>query len=166
MILKLLKWVASGKPYFLIQGYEGSPYLLRILLWGCMHGDERDNGRTSKFSVYLHHFYRHDLDKELHNHPWNFSISIILKGSYEEERFKKGKVIKRVLHPFSINIFRKNDFHRITKLNGEVWTFFIAGSKTQDWGFLDPNTNEYMTHQEFFKKRLEQVNEKTNKIPA
>lgn len=153
MILKFLKRLATGRPYFLIQGYDQSPYLLRVLLWGTLHGDERDNGKKAWCSGYLHKFYREDFDEETHCHPWAWAFSIILKGGYDEERLVKDKIVKRTLRPFSINILTDKSFHRVTKLNGDdVWTLFITGHKKQDWGFYNLQEG-YIPHQEFFKRR-------------
>lgn len=37
-------------------------------------------------SVYLHCFHRSDEDRDLHNHPWDKSVSLVLWGGYVEER--------------------------------------------------------------------------------
>ncbi len=177
-MIRFIKWVTTGRRYFLITGLDGAPYLLRVLLWGNLIGDDKKNEEAGLkvkkplINAYLHKFYKPDSDREQHNHPFKWGFSLILSGGYEEERliwyeekrtikgkvFKRRyrKVIKRTLKPFSINIIRSSDFHRITKLHGpEVWTFFLAGPKTSDWGFIDIETEtyKYISHEEFFSQK-------------
>ncbi len=64
----------------------------------------------------------------------------MLCGSYDEERLCKHEhrcehVGKR--HVKWFNFIRGSDFHRITKLHGEVWTLFITGPRRQGWGFRE-----------------------------
>src|ERR1700692_2623605 len=54
---------------------DGSPYLTRIMF-----------PRIFGVRVYLHHFHRPDNDRHLHNHPWKWTKSFVLCGSYTEER--------------------------------------------------------------------------------
>lgn len=39
------------------------------------------------FNIYLHHFHRSDDDRALHDHPWLFNMSWVLKGGYSEIKF-------------------------------------------------------------------------------
>lgn len=122
---------------------DGEPYLRRFYLKhsGILPG------------LYLHYFYRGDRDRELHNHPWRYSFSLILKGGYKEERLVNNKV--RVYHykAGDVNIIKANDFHRVVMpegVNGTgVWTLFCSGKKVQDWGFIDPNTGEFIDWQTY-----------------
>jgi hypothetical protein len=82
----------------------------------------------------LHHIHQADGDRDVHNHPWKWSFSLILKGSYTEKRWLGGDEYKtRRVRWF--NFIRANDFHTIIELHGDVWTLFFAGPRTQDWGF-------------------------------
>src|SRR5690606_6181888 len=56
-------------------GWDGELYMTRFYL-----------GRLGKWNFYLHRFLRGDNDRRLHDHPWANSYSIILSGSYVEER--------------------------------------------------------------------------------
>lgn len=106
-------------------------------------------------SIYLHCFHSSDEDLELHNHEWNISFSIILAGSYSEERLIKDKnIIRRIFKPGYFNIIRANDFHRVDLLTPRVWTLFISGPKFKDtWGFLDRNTFKFVPWQEHIQKK-------------
>ncbi len=105
-------------------------------------------------SLYLHCFHSSDEDLELHNHDWNRSISIILAGSYLEERMIKGKIVTRIFKPGDINYIKANDFHRIELKTKRVWTLFISGSKNNknNWGFLNRNNFKFVSWQEHMTK--------------
>lgn len=88
--------------------------------------------------ILLHRFYASDSDRHLHNHPWNRSISLILDGSYTEERMTVDDWTKRFkdFSPGKINKISKDDYHRVSLKNElPVWTLFIAGKRVQSWGF-------------------------------
>ena len=106
-------------------------------------------------SIYLHHFYRGDNDDELHNHPWRYSIALILTGGYHEERRVGDEVHSRILWPGMVNFILANDYHRIELLDRKngAWTLFIAGDRTQDWGFWHPVTKTYLPWGDQIAKR-------------
>ncbi|MGN6103684.1 MAG: hypothetical protein ACTHU0_01140, partial [Kofleriaceae bacterium] len=60
---------------------DGDPYLTRVLLPRIRIPGVCD------FRPMLHRFHRPDVDQHLHNHPWKWAVSLILSGSYVEERF-------------------------------------------------------------------------------
>lgn len=98
-------------------------------------------------SLYIHKFQRSDPDPELHNHPFDYSLSLILKGSYHEEYLDKDNCIKeRIVKAGMFNYITSSKFHRIDLKNGDVWTLFLSGRKTKPWGFLDKDTREYADH--------------------
>lgn len=102
--------------------------------------------RTKKWlpSIYLHCFHASDEDMELHNHPWQHSVSLILKGRYREEyRDKFNKVQERFLGPGRLNFIPANKFHRVDLMTSTVWTLFISGRRVQRWGFWDRITGAY-----------------------
>lgn len=39
--------------------------------------------QTPWFAIYIHHILISDQDKDMHDHPWNFT-SVILEGAYRE----------------------------------------------------------------------------------
>lgn len=125
-------------------GTSGSPYLTRVMVpW-----------RLFGIRPFLHHMHREDLDRDLHNHPWAWAISIVLSGSYDEVRLTPdaedlallAAYVPRSILTLSdfvitrrvrrINVLTSRDYHRITQLHGDVWTLFITGPRVQEWGFL------------------------------
>lgn len=110
---------------------DGDKYLTRVILLP---------RRIFGANIYLHNFHRADADRYLHNHPWRWTRSIVLSGSYDEERLAHPElegcldVVERAVRWF--NKIGELDYHRVTKLHGDVWTLFITGPRIQDWGFL------------------------------
>lgn len=160
ILSKVMKWAVEkngngGYPgedskawAYTIRAPDGSDYLSRLLLprmWLPFVGS---------FRPMLHHFHRTDDDRELHNHPWARSFSLVLTGSYDEERLydaNEGVVINRRVRWF--NTLTDKDFHRVTRLNGDVFTLFVTGKRVQDWGFYDVDTDVFTPHREFLDKK-------------
>ncbi len=135
MIRPLLHSIAHGRRSFMIQSPDGKDYLNRIAI----AGDLPKEPATRKVNVFLHQILMNDLDRHLHNHPWEWSYSLILSGGYTEERLTPGGTRQRRMRPGMVNKLGPHDFHRILELHGEeTWTLFIGGPKTLGWGFLVP----------------------------
>lgn len=129
-------------------------YLLKLprMPDGSFPFDERGQPRPgiinpSGNGYVLHHFHKGDEALELHNHPWDWCVSLILRGGYVEERAtRENLTVKRHIYkPGSVNVLMKQHFHRVELLdpvNG-CWTFFVYGPKSQGWGFLDRHTGQF-----------------------
>jgi hypothetical protein len=118
----LKQWV--GREPDVIIGPVADPYLHR---WHLIP-------RNPVFNVYVHHFFRSDDDRALHDHPW-INLSVLLKGSYDEhvpggiKRRRAGSLIAR----------GARGRHRIALIDGQgVWTLFLTGPRTRKWGFHCP----------------------------
>lgn len=162
MLRKIIHWIAARRPKRTIE-IEGDEYLRRYYLFG-RFVDQYFEGKPLlgflPFSVYLHHFIRPDRDRELHNHPWDRSVSVILSGGYDEERLvghtfnghevRGGDVLEEDYWPGTINVIEADDFHRVAKLRDDVetWTLFITGRKVQTWGFR-LNDGKFMNWRDF-----------------
>lgn len=127
---------------------DHQPYLTRVFLTPKVLG----------YRAMLHHFHRPDADRYLHNHPWRWALSFVLSGAYDEERLVPnpdplssagGTFVKRLVRRF--NTLTDRDYHRVTRLRGDVWTLFITGPRIQDWGFLIDG--EHVPWREFLKDR-------------
>ncbi len=100
----------------------------------------------------VHHIVRSDADKELHDHPFDFT-SFIVKGGYwehvpcwgEHPRSHgvcdwgcKGTRIWRA--PFTLVRRKAEDLHRIELarpcVHGEAWTIVWRGAYRREWGFM------------------------------
>jgi len=84
----------------------------------------------------------------LHNHPFNWSVSFVLKGGYKEERrAADGTVYTKIVKPFSFNWITKDVFHRVDLLdeNEGCWSIFLTGSRRGNtWGFWDRVTKAFI----------------------
>lgn len=129
-----------------IRNMSGEPYLLRLYL-------------TPRFlpswlpRAYFHYFFRSDGDRELHNHPWRTSLALILTGGYHEERrTRRNNILRRTVPPWSFNLIRSNDFHRVDLIEIEkgAWTIFCPWNRHQRWGFWDRENSRYIDHADYF----------------
>lgn len=101
--------------------HEGKPYLERHYV--CTVFGVR---------VYLHRFVACDEDG-VHDHPFRYSVSLILAGWYYEDRWAK-RYVRRWF-----NFIGPNDFHRVVlphHASHDVWTLFMHVPRTKPWGFL------------------------------
>lgn len=121
-----------------MQGFQvtkkDSPYLDRLRII-----------QTPYFGVYLHRIHRPDGDRDPHDHPWWF-CSLVLSGSYTEQiwpypddRADGGPdtiTSFKVKRPrFSRHVMSRNRAHKITDVDGLLWTLVITGRRHGDWGF-------------------------------
>lgn len=110
--------VIAGLAPDVISGRDGAPYMERYHL-----------RYESDFSVRVHHILASDSDRDLHDHPWDFS-SLLLEGSYREVTdagesiYSAGDVLLR----------RAEDAHRLI-LDVPVWTYVATGPVRRRWGF-------------------------------
>jgi len=97
-------------------------------------------------SVHSHQYHHGDTSQELHNHPYGWSVSLILWRWYSEERRVgvTNRVIRRIMCAGMINFIGANTFHRVDTHG--AWTLFLTGRKTQQWGFWDRHTLQYWNH--------------------
>lgn len=150
-----LQWVLAKSriPCKVIANDEGDPYLLRVYLT-----PDADWWRRWLPGVYLHHFYRSDADRELHNHPWEWALAFILRGGYVEEyqqqdswlgvRLGKPWIEKRTFRPGSLNVITPRTFHRVELLDPDrgAWSLFVAGPRYRDWGFISRDGSLFETY--------------------
>jgi len=77
------------------------------------------------FGIFLHHFH-HDEPETFHTHPWN-GISFIF-GKYREQQLGKESKIVRFF-----NFIPAIVPHRVTLVDGPVWTLFFHGKRFNQW---------------------------------
>lgn len=101
--------------------------------------------RNRFFNIYVHRFLRSDDDRAFHDHPW-WNVSYILQGVYFEH-MPTGVAVRL---PGDI-VYRPAELrHRIELVEGddaglpyvmpggEVWSLFVRGKKSREWGFWCP----------------------------
>ncbi len=100
---------------------DGSIYLWRLNLI------QFPSGR----SVKLHVFLRSDVDRHLHDHPWNFATFVLWRGYFEET--DSGRTW---YGPGSFLYRRAGHRHRVILADGRPsWTLFFSGPYRREWGF-------------------------------
>lgn len=128
-----MDWLALAKSFHerVIVDENREPYLTRYCIWGWHPGLEE----KFPFSVYLHRIHQPDADEALHNHPWEWAVSVVLRGGYLEE-LPTGERVPR--NEGSIRVLRSSDYHRIAEVQPDTWTLFLVGPKVSSWGFQVP----------------------------
>lgn len=165
---RIVSWLASKlpAPRVIQDGLGRQAYLSRYYLItsqrprmadGSEPFDQWGNPREGvswpdkPWALYLHHFHRSDVDRELHNHPWRWAVSFVLVGGYREERRSGMNVVYRTVRPGAFNVIREEDFHRVDLLEEDAWSLFLVGPKVKSWGFWDRVTNRVTPWREFLE---------------
>lgn len=159
----IARWIvlrASRTPYFHIMSADGANcYMERWWLfnpYGRTPDGEQGPSRYKWLpSVRVHRILRPDLDRHLHDHPWN-ARTIILRGWYSEERLTRACTTRELLQDCFAQAYRDGEelsvldrtagytgrlnfleWHRISRAPSEgVWTLFFTWKKRGTWGFL------------------------------
>lgn len=124
---KVLQRIANNLPLRIID-HQGRPYLRRYYV-GTLFG----------IRIYLHHFVDNDPDG-LHNHPARFSFSVLLSGSYQEERRWCRIPNQRNVRLF--NFLGSDALHRVLLFRDgannpcTVWSLFFHTRKVMPWATI------------------------------
>lgn len=156
---------AKRTPYMHLPSNEDPSYMERY--WVFNPYDRTTNkprwGLLCPVSIRVHHIKREDLDRALHDHPWD-ARTIILRGWYEEKRLLVGEDRQRMIdqqcdaiskllealdpgkaevceyftrQPGDTAALRFGEYHTITEVSeGGVYTLFFSSSWKGVWGFL------------------------------
>lgn len=153
---------AMKTPYTHLPRTDDPSYMARY--WVFNPYDRKTNKPRWFFcpwSIRIHHIKREDLDRDMHDHPWN-ARTIILKGWYTEKRLlteaDRQKALSQVPEnaifsraaisraEVSETFYRQKgdtaklgfgEYHAITSVSDDgVWTLFISGPWRGVWGFL------------------------------
>lgn len=134
MINRILYQLTARLPTRLIR-IGDRPYLERYYV-----------GQVLGVTVYLHRFVNCDGDRDVHDHPWTWSVGMPLTGRYHERRLRyldpvdpdRGMVCDlRIIRRFQPNLIRARTFHRIAWVRRGTWTLFMHGRRVKAWGFMD-----------------------------
>lgn len=88
---------------------------------------------TSFFALYIHTIHKHDEDRHLHSHPWNF-LTVVLTGAYLALGQDGSTTVKI---PGTFSRMSRHGFHKIGRiLDGPVKTLFFAWGKRSPWHYL------------------------------
>jgi hypothetical protein len=117
-----------------VVAWPGSVFLVRWVLW-----------HSSRSRLFLHHFFRGDVESELHSHPWDF-WSLILWGGYNEVTARAPSGPDDDLYPPALDrrwygplsLLRRPAlwYHRVDVPAGrQCWSLVWAGPKIREWDF-------------------------------
>lgn len=145
---RLIAWAQGREPEFTIGGKD-RPYLKRHKLVA-----------NWLFGIYVHEFCRSDDDRALHDHPWLFNATRVLRGSYVEwtpTKTHRARMLDPMHQYPTARVVPEGGWrfrpgrapHRVqlfeTHAPGEelvrpgttqrVWTLFIRGPRVWEWGF-------------------------------
>ena len=140
ILTRLQRWAdkvrATRAPDFIIGGHE-RPYLLR---WFVIP-------RNPVFNVYLHEIRRSDDDSALHDHPWLFNSSVLVRGQYMEHTIAEGGIHHRTHRTAGKVKLRMGPApHRLELMpllgcgvdspdEQPCITVFLTGPRMRSWGF-------------------------------
>jgi hypothetical protein len=157
----MIAWLRSLVTRRDIPRIGGKPYLVRYGRGEQSIEQSQRDRESGRWRVRLHRFEGPD-DAGHHNHPFKWSFSIPLWGSYTEEVLSfqdcndhqgwlsaGGEALYECPHCTWtvttrrvrwINWIPLGKYHRIVKLHGRpVWTLFVMGPRVASWGFWVPN---------------------------
>lgn len=119
--------------------HDGSLYLRRFLLTPSMRG----------WRLMLHKIARPDLERVLHDHPWDFA-TMCLRGGYDELVNGVGAIHREQLRPGDIRLRAAEHAHRIDRIVGpNAWTLVLHGPRRRAWGFWEGET--FVRSADYFK---------------
>ena len=79
-----LNWLERRGRVLTLREKDGTVYLKRYYILFKEKTNQYEEEKSHyPFNLYLHHFFRSDLD-DLHDHPWWFATLILKSGYYEE----------------------------------------------------------------------------------
>lgn len=113
-----------------IIGEDHDPYLLR---WHLIP-------RNKFFNIYLHKFMRSDDDRALHDHPWSWNISLLIKGAYIEHMLENVKTYGKVVRNFFNPGVADKDFRTTTKTRRAWRPVFRRGTTPHRIELFKKNT--------------------------
>lgn len=130
MLNKLLMLITHHMPLRVIP-INNRPYLERYYV-----------GQLFGATFYLHRFLTPDAERHLHNHPWGWGRSLVVRGSYNEEVVRDLSADGPLTSTRRIrwwNVVNGNHFHRIADAKPDTWTLFFHGPRVpgKGWGFLE-----------------------------
>jgi hypothetical protein len=120
LMRRLLFWLQGRLPTRHLS-HLGKPYMERSYL-----------GTFMGLRLYLHRFLACD-EEGVHDHPFLYSVSLILAGWYYEDRWAR-RIARRWF-----NYIGPNTFHRVVipeHATHDIWSLFIHTERCKPWGVL------------------------------
>lgn len=105
----------------------------------------------ASFRFTIHNTILSDDDSGFHSHPWVWASLILHTGYWEDT--PNGKYWR---YPGHLRFRSSKSFHRLIideNNKDEVWSLFWMGPHTQEWGFLDESTGQWVRHDIYLERR-------------
>lgn len=131
----ILRKICDYLPVKIIRDDEGIPFLYRYHVFNLYKDGP---------GMCIHHFVKSDPDRGYHDHPWNYGLSFIATGGYEERILNDDNKTFQTKHrkPWSFNFLRGHKFHRVM-LQKSSWTIFFHTARAKTWNMIDLNGKKY-----------------------
>lgn len=140
---EILLWLTRNLPARAID-LDGQHYIER---YHCF--------RIGKLTVMLHRYLGSDGDRNVHCHPWRWSLGIPLVGGYLEERVmgfctQVGWVSALIkITPWRWNYIPATRFHRVASIESGTWTLFITYDRFKSWTFAKREAGRVILNQPY-----------------
>jgi hypothetical protein len=141
LVLRVLARLWPAR-YRVIPRRDGSgPLLRQFKIWGM-----RD-GVVGGSSIYLQSFAQAEEESLFHVHRWKRMLSLVLSGSFIEERFPgvgphPRRFFKTHKAP-SVYGMDLTTIHRLHAVAPRSWTLFLQVGNTREWGYFARPLIEY-----------------------
>lgn len=125
-------WLGSKRSWFSISAYHIGTYLAQVYMYRWLF-------HTPRFTLRLHHIMRSDLDRELHDHPfdfWTFRLGPYTEvlAAKEDEDCDQDGLVYHYRRRFSLQFVKAEIPHRLI-LKRPVWTLVLSYPKRRAWGY-------------------------------
>lgn len=131
LVRKFVETITDYLPVKVIR-YKGKPFLYRYHLFSLTNDGP---------GLCIHHFVESDPDRGYHDHPWDYGLSFILCGGYNERILNNDKITYEtcVRNRWNFNFLRgHNVYHRvILNEKQDAWTLFFFTKRSKLWSMID-----------------------------
>lgn len=124
LIMRVLARLFPGRYRLIPRRSDGAPLLRQFALFG---------GSKTRHGCYLQSFVNPEEPDLFHRHRWTRMISIVLSGSFSEERYP-GNLGKTHSAP-SIYTMDGTVIHRLNGVAPRTWTLFFMFNGLKAWGY-------------------------------
>jgi hypothetical protein len=109
--------------------------------------------QTPWFGVYLHWINEPDADRDLHDHPWTWFTSTVLRGGYIESvsacTDRPSRRWTNAWPRWSTHCMTQDMCHRIEAVAPGTVTLIFVGRRRSSWGFY--TDQGYVEHDQYFR---------------
>lgn len=131
LVRYVVVFITNYLPVKVIRDDRGVPFLYRYHLFALTKDGP---------GMCIHHFVASDPDRGYHDHPWNYGLSFILAGGYQERILDRStnKYNTIMRNRWRFNLLRgQGVYHRVMLEPGnDAWTLFAFQKRSKTWGMV------------------------------